>query len=1177
MTMTEAQRAYEAKRAARAGLSLEQWLATKGSGQQSVKPGVLENRTAASRVITLEQLKQAVPGDVFTSGLLYFRFKAVTDVQISPAGLAMGNVRGVRFNTLNVRARVVDAPPHGLAVEGSCSCHTASPCDHMAALLINLASSGKLVRSASLATPSGQHKERANSGTATEARGGGRSKAGILGRSDGPVERWLTRLVELMTAGVAKARYMPSNWPPAWTPAELKPGYEVLLYSLNASAQAGRSVPVFTAESVRVLKSGAFGRAVPFRMAHLGYRLSATVSNEDRAIAECASELSNGRFRSSAQSREVIAKLLGGLVRTGRCYWLSHQDSESLRPGPVRRSELSWQLAEGAALRIAIAPPAAGVEVFSSDPPWYVDRTDGTSGPLDLGLSLDLVQAALASPAVPLKQLAEVRERFSALLGDTGLPLPPVLTGERRIKAKPVPCLALRTQTLADGRVSDVAELKFDYDGYEVAPVDDETEKRLIREPQVVIVERKLALERAARGRLAEAGLAVLPQSGGALTLQFADARSEPWLTLVYRVVPGLIDEGWRVGIEEGFRHRVVEGAGDWALEVENSGPNGWFDIDLGIEVDGERLPLLPILVAMLARLPDPTAPGAIDALASSGFLYHKLPDGRSLALPLERARKILNTLAEINEARAVSADGRLRISLGQAAALAQLEQSCQLRWFGGEQVRTLVTRLAGFTGIMPVAAPDGFQAELRPYQSYGLSWLQFLRAYGLSGILADDMGLGKTVQTLAHLLVEKQAGRLDRPCLVVCPTSLVPTWTDEAERFAPDLSVLVLHGARRAGAFDTITKSDLVITTYALLPRDGEVLLAQPWYVVVLDEAQAIKNPTAKATNLVSRLETRYRLCLTGTPIENHLGELWSLFTFLMPGLLGDHKQFNRLFRTPVEKHGDRDRQAGLSARVRPFMLRRTKDEVAADLPARTEIVCPVALSGAQRDFYETLRLAMHQKVQQAVASRGLAQSQIIVLDALLKLRQVCCDPRLVKLEAARTVQSSAKLEFLMEMLPEMVEEGRRILLFSQFTEMLDLIAAAVTEAGIPFVELRGDTRDRRTPVKQFQAGEVPLFLISLKAGGTGLTLTAADTVIHYDPWWNPAVERQATDRAHRLGQDKPVFVYKLITEGTIEERMVDPQRRKQGLMEGLFEATDKAGKAIDATDIEALFTPLG
>nr|WP_247879166.1 DEAD/DEAH box helicase [Azospirillum brasilense] len=454
------------------------------------------------------------------------------------------------------------------------------------------------------------------------------------------------------------------------------------------------------------------------------------------------------------------------------------------------------------------------------------------------------------------------------------------------------------------------------------------------------------------------------------------------------------------------------------------------------------------------------------------------------------------------------------------------------------------------------------------------------MAAHGFGGVLADDMGLGKTAQTLAHIAMEEKEGRLTDPCLVVVPTSLVPNWVAEAQRFTPHLRVVVLHGLDRHEKLGDLDRAHIVVTTYGVVGRDVEVLKRRDWHMLILDEAQAIKNPDSKATRAVCALNARNRLCLSGTPVENNLDELWSLCSIAVPPLLGDRNGFRRQFRTPIEKHGDADRQRVLARRVRPFLLRRTKEEVASELPAKTEILEAVEPHAAQRDLYETIRLAMDKRVREEVARKGLARSHITLLDALLKLRQVCCDPRLVKLESARRRvakgAASAKLERLLEMLPALLEDGRRILLFSQFTSMLDLIEPELERLAIPFVALTGETRDRETPVRRFQAGEVPLFLISLKAGGTGLNLTAADTVIHYDPWWNPAVEAQATDRAHRIGQDKPVFVYKLVTTGTVEERLVQLQERKRQLGEAVFDEAGGAERLLTAEDVDFLLAPI-
>jgi len=415
-------------------------------------------------------------------------------------------------------------------------------------------------------------------------------------------------------------------------------------------------------------------------------------------------------------------------------------------------------------------------------------------------------------------------------------------------------------------------------------------------------------------------------------------------------------------------------------------------------------------------------------------------------------------------------------------------------------------------------------------------------------------MGLGKTIQTLAYLLYKKQLQQNSEPALVICPTSLVGNWLQEAEKFTPTLKVLILHGTDRHQYFSSLNDYDLVITTYPLIARDFEHLKEFTFSDLILDEAQTIKNPLAKMTKSIKQLKSGQRLCLTGTPMENHLGELWSLFDFLMPGFLGSYSTFNRFYRKGIEGEGNEQVRDWLIHKTQPFLLRRTKDEVAKELPAKTEIVHKITLPNDQRTLYESIRITMEAKVRDLLKEKGMARSRIEFLDALLKLRQVCCDPRLVKLDHAKDIKSSAKLEFLMQVLPEMIEEGRRVLIFSQFAQMLGLIEQSLKEKGLDFVKLTGQTRNRTDIINKFQSGEVPVFLISLKAGGVGLNLTAADTVIHFDPWWNPAVENQATDRAYRIGQDKPVFVYKLICEQTVEERVLALQARKQKLADSVY-----------------------
>jgi superfamily II DNA or RNA helicase len=650
--------------------------------------------------------------------------------------------------------------------------------------------------------------------------------------------------------------------------------------------------------------------------------------------------------------------------------------------------------------------------------------------------------------------------------------------------------------------------------------------------------------------------------------LAFADPYF--WLEFLSRDVPQLKKEGFEVTVDDDFPYRLATPTGDVDTEVFEGSRIDWFELAMGVEVEGQKLDLAPMLANLV--MSDQLDPAAVSVMAEDGEdIYIPLDDGRHLALAAKRFLPVIIALHELTMGGSVVAkNGRIQISKAETALLSVLEGQEGVTFRGMENLRRLAS--LGSRGIPPVAVPDSFRATLRPYQSEGLAWLDLLRDVGLGGILADDMGLGKTVQILALLSVEKAAGRLNGPALIVAPTSLMTNWQNEARKFAPELRVLTLHGANRRERFDEIKQHDVVLTTYPLIARDQGVLLEQHWHMAILDEAQIIKNPNAATTRLIRDLKSSHRFCLTGTPMENHLGELWSLMSFVNPGYLGDKTNFARRWRNPIEKHADTERSQTLARRVKPFMMRRTKQEVAGELPPKTEIMESIVIEGPQRDVYDSIRLSMHKKVRQAIAAKGLAKSHIIILEALLKLRQVCCDPRLLNLASAKAAPS-AKLDRLMEMLEELLAEGRKIIVFSQFTSMLELITQRFHAAEIKYSLLTGDTRDRKTAIEDFQLGRVDVFLVSLKAGGVGLNLTAADTVILYDPWWNPAVEEQAIDRAYRIGQDKPVFVYRLVASQTIEEKMDELKAKKRALASSIFEAAGNPATALTEDDLNQLF----
>jgi len=680
-------------------------------------------------------------------------------------------------------------------------------------------------------------------------------------------------------------------------------------------------------------------------------------------------------------------------------------------------------------------------------------------------------------------------------------------------------------------------------------------------------------------------------------------------------VVPQWQAKGWSIVVRPGFAHETLQ-VDAWRLVVDPvsgetlgkevasplrpHGPSvealrlddreGSWMLSLGVEVAGETWDLVPLLADLLKRESRWLDARKIAAIPDDSLVRLHAPGGRRIDAPAAPIKAIIGAMVDLlTDPR--RAAGPIALSSWEAQRLDLLRLSLmdtqarragphgawQLQGHAG--LRTLAQRLQGAGAPQPVAEPPGLGVRLRPYQLSGVAWLQYLREQRLAGILADDMGLGKTAQALAHLLIEQQAGRLDRPALVVLPTSLIFNWQAETARMAPSLRLLTLQGPDRAKDFARMPEHDVVLTTYPLLWRDIDALAAQPFHLLILDEAQTVKNAAGRSANAVRKIQARHRLCLTGTPLENNLGELWAQFDFLLPGFLGDARSFARLWRKPIETNGETLRAQLLAQRVRPFILRRRKQDVATELPPRTEVIKHVKLQGRQRELYESVRVASDEIVRRLLQRRGFNGAQISILDALLKLRQVCCDPRLVKGAKTPKTMERAKLELLRDMLPALVAEGRRVLVFSQFTELLGLIEDELDALQLPWLALTGRTPvgRRAETVQRFQAQQVPILLVSLKAGGLGLNLTAADTVIHMDPWWNPAVEEQATARAHRIGQDQPVFVYKLVVEGSIEERMLALQARKRSLAEGVLGHDGESSQKFGPDDLQALLAPLG
>ncbi|MGC6443127.1 MAG: DEAD/DEAH box helicase [Rubripirellula sp.] len=585
----------------------------------------------------------------------------------------------------------------------------------------------------------------------------------------------------------------------------------------------------------------------------------------------------------------------------------------------------------------------------------------------------------------------------------------------------------------------------------------------------------------------------------------------------------------WPEGESLKVRGEITPGA----LKVQIDDRKDWFGLSGSINIEGREIPLAELLSAVRDQR----------SLVQVG--------DRQFAKISEAFRKRLQQLGDV----IIEERGAMKVADAAVPAVQELISTdvpleATARWH--DSLRRLET-LADWCPEQP----KDLDAVLRDYQLEGYQWLSRLSLWGVGGVLADDMGLGKTVQTLGVLLERAEQG----PALVVAPTSVGENWLRETERFTPGLSAYLYRDADRISLIEKAGPGDLIIVSYQLLQRDAKRFASRAWHTLVLDEAQFIKNAQTKTSQAIRQIEADWRIGLSGTPLENHLGELWSLFRTLSPGLLGSWDRFRQRFADPIERLKDDEKRKSLAQLVRPFILRRTKDRVLTELPPRTEITLHAELSAGERKRYEDARLAALTELSGTGGEEGAGQQRIRTLAWLTKLRQLACHPRLVDQSWNK---SSAKLDLLLSLVEELREGNHRALIFSQFVKHLSLIRQALDDREVQYQYLDGATpaKERQRRVDAFQDGEGDLFLISLKAGGTGLNLTGADYVIHLDPWWNPAVEDQATDRAHRIGQERPVTVYRLVTEGTIEEQILALHADKRELVAGVLDGADLAAK---------------
>ena len=938
----------------------------------------------------------------------------------------------------------------------------------------------------------------------------------------------------------------------------------------------------------RVLKRGGYGKGK-----HYGFTTS---SNEEYLTEEDHEIIMRLQFLLQRNNKnynrydawidlteDKDAHILTQLMQTKRCFFHSNSNPDpenAITLGEPKALSLTWQVLEDTNQALSFCVDNTSIDlVMLNNKPYYLDQVHHKMGVLDTQLGGFSLDRLLAMPPIPPSMALQANNQLDDFFPQLSNNLPaPLKTPIVRKEISPIPEIHLNRETIYvpsngysywNDKVEDapIAVIAFNY-ANRCVPVSQASDSQVVNyleAEQIYTIDRDIKKERdyltdikneLDLQKTTERQHGYGHDADDELPIKYwikAIENDEDYLTVSQEILPALEQKGWVVFRDDpSFAQIIDESEVSWYSDLEGESEYDYFSFKMGVMIEGEKVNLLPAIAQLLSE----KSTKALQATDENEMITLSLPDGKILSTPFARIKPVLDALVEL-----YSLDTKtdyIKLSKYQAGLLYEIQKAmgqAKLRWFGGEKWRQLGEKLSQFKSVKTVLPPTRFKAELRPYQQTGLNWLQFLREYELGGVLADEMGLGKTVQTLAHLSVEKNKKRLKKPVLIVAPTSLMTNWYNEAAQFVPHLKVIIFQGDDRHMHQDAIADSDIVLTTYPLLVRDKAIWLQHDFYYLILDEAQFIKNAKAKSTLIVHQIKAEHRLCLTGTPMENHLGELWSLFHFLMPGFLGESKQFKQLFRTPIEKQDDDNRRKSLAMRVNPFILRRQKKEVVTELPDKTEIVREVILNDAERDLYESIRLAMEKKVRDSIAQKGLARSHIAILEAILRLRQVCCHSHLLKLDAAKKAGAQAsKLAMLKEMLVDMTDQGQRILIFSQFTTMLGLIENTLKEQGLSYVKLTGQTKDRASPINTFQKGDVPIFLISLKAGGTGLNLTRADTVIHYDPWWNPAVEDQATGRAHRIGQEKAVFVYKLIAKGDDRGDYSSDAREKTGIDRGFI-----------------------
>jgi SNF2 family DNA or RNA helicase len=884
-------------------------------------------------------------------------------------------------------------------------------------------------------------------------------------------------------------------------------------------------------------------------------------TNSDKKLIEKLKQTATDRYSDSEYRLvdEYGAWILKKLVGTGKCYF--RDNTTALKyVDKIKKLTFEWEDRKNEKSKLVSNLKNNEVLIINVIPIMCIDIENNTIYEVDTQYNKEELDCILAAPEMSKEAVKKVTHKVLNQLDDIQFPLPKSFE-IKEINIEPKPYIYLYAKKY-EGNIVHAMELHFLYDehGFNVYP-QHEYETQL-KEDNVYKIVRDIAKENKYRELIESFGFEYVDAIDAYSNSSFIGKQEaiEMWRNFTENHLEELRQNNWNVEVDASFNFSF-EYADAIVVDTQEGGDtNPWFELSFTVDVGGKSLALLPIISSLLQEF------DSIDDIPTK--LNLEISDGKFLHIESKDIKPILKTVFELFDKQ----EGDTLHIKPYDAHLLELDENSDIIWKGAKELKELSIKLKNFKGIESVTPAKTLNAKLRDYQQFGLDWLNFLYTFKFAGILADDMGLGKTVQTLAFLQLLKSKKLLNGPTLIIMPTSLIGNWRSEIKKFTPELSHLELYGLDRAEKFKDIQKYDIVLTTYQLAQRDVEKYKKEKFFYIILDEAQKIKNPKTKMAVAIKSFSSEYKLALSGTPIENHLGELWSIFDFLMPGFLENAKIFKNIYQNPIEKENDISRRTLLNKKVAPFILRRTKDEVALELPSKTEIIKRATFSKAQATLYENIRVTMEKKVREAIKGKGLSRSHITILDALLKLRQVCCHPKLLKLDTVKNVAESAKLELFLELIDELQSEGRKVLVFSQFTSMLSILEEEIKKRKYSYSKLTGATRKRDEAIEKFTKGNADIFFISLKAGGVGLNLVAADTVIHYDPWWNPAVENQATDRAYRIGQDKPVFVYKLIIENSIEEQILKLQEKKKSLQDGIFKSKENKVEKFNGEELVEL-----